>query len=68
MTLQKKVHRLKLTTQPQLMHLVSTDTFIYIYIYIYICKDWFSFFSLKDEWTQAQRTQYNEFVESELKS
>ena len=33
-----------------------------------LCKGRFSFLNPKDEWTQAQRAQYNEFVESGLKS
>ena len=48
------------------MHLVSTDTFIYMCVCV--CKDWFLFLSPKDEWAQAQKAQYNKFVESGLKS
>ena len=32
------------------------------------CKGRFWFISPKDEWIKAQRAQYNEFVESKLKS
>ena len=41
--------------------------YIYIYIYTY-CKGRFWFLSSKNEWIKAQIAQYNEFVESRLKS
>ena len=46
------------------MHMHESPTNFFEQCY-YKCRFWF--LSPKDQWIQVQRTQYNEFVESEFK-
>ena len=45
-----------------------THTHTHTHIYIYICKDQIWILSPNDGWTQAQKAQNNEFVESGLEN